>query len=85
MELLMVDQLFARFDGAYSKTRFGPIAPTFLTTKNGARLKARLCSRQWPTVANYVDFMAGERSVATIQRRVASEAACSTDGTTRCH
>jgi site-specific recombinase XerD len=69
----MVDALFARFEGAYSKNTIRAYRADFSAY-------AQWCHAEGLTpvpasgqqLADYVDSMAGLKSVATIQRRVAS-------------
>lgn len=69
----MVDALFARFDGAYSKNTIRAYRADFSDYEQWCQTKGLApVPASGQQLADYVDFMAGERSVATIQRRVAS-------------
>ena len=69
----MIDALFARFDGAYSKNTIRAYRADFADYAHWCQpedLTPVPASGQ--QLADYVDSMAGLKSVATIQRRVAS-------------
>ena len=69
----MIDALIARFDGAYSKNTIRAYRADFSDYEQWCHtegLKPVPSSGQ--QLADYVDSMAGLKSVATIQRRVAS-------------
>jgi site-specific recombinase XerD len=70
---LMIDALFTRFEGAYSNNTIRAYRADFSDYEQWCRTE---CITPVPAsgqqLADYVDSMAGLRSVATIQRRVAS-------------
>ena len=69
----MVDALFARFDGAYSKNTIRAYRADFSAYAHWCQSEGLTpVPASGPQLADYVDSMAGLKSVATIQRRVAS-------------
>ena len=69
----MIDALFARFDGAYSKNTIRAYRADFSDYEHWCQSKGLTpVPASGQQLADYIDSMAGLKSVATIQRRVAS-------------
>ena len=69
----MIDALFARFDGAYSKNTIRAYRADFSAYEHWCHAEGLTpVPASGQQLAGYVDSMAGLKSVATIQRRVAS-------------
>ena len=69
----MIDELFRRFDGAFSNNTIRAYRADFTHYQGWcAKQGTPPLPPNGPHLANYVDSMAGDLSLATIQRRIAS-------------